>query len=257
MCSQCGSNRRVPAPDPLPHPLAPMISPHHPGTPTVRILLVLAVLLGIHLPPAHATARPPSLDQQRHLYQQARAAWESRNLDRFARLSDQLRDYPLHPYLEFEQLRTASHARERERIDRFLATMGDMPLANRLRTRLLGEFYAQGNWAMFRAYYADSVRTTALECRYQEARFRDGLQAEATAAALALWNVPRSQPAECDPLFDLLRQPHAISPAVAWQRFAAAVRADQLRLANYLQQHYLAEPAWQSLTQRYLALYRD
>jgi soluble lytic murein transglycosylase len=146
-----------------------MISPHHPGTPTVRILLVLAVLLGIHLPPAHATARPPSLDQQRHLYQQARAAWESRDLARFARLSDQLRDYPLHPYLEFEQLRTASHARERERIDRFLATMGDMPLANRLRTRLLDEFYAQGNWAMFRAYYADSVRTTALECRYQEA----------------------------------------------------------------------------------------
>ncbi len=225
------------------------------GAPVLRLFrwlcgLALAGMVG-------AATGNDRLDEQRRQYQSARLAWETGHLDTFARLADQLRDYPLHPYLEFEPLRTAPYARNRERIDRFLATLGDMPLANRLRVRLLGEFYAQRDWTAFREHYAPSVRTTALDCRYQEARYHGGFQTEATSAGLALWNVATSQPKECDPLFALLQRSGAITPEIAWRRFALAVRAGQLRLASHLQQKYLTAPDKQSLAQRYLALYRD
>ena len=204
-----------------------------------------------------ATTGDAALDAQRRGYQQARLAWQTHNLATFARLTDQLRDYPLHPYLEFEYLRNASYARDRERIDRFLAVQGDMPLANRLRTRLLGEFYAQRKWRAFREHYRPNLSTTAHDCQYEEARYHDGFPAEATAAGLLLWNVAKSQPAECDHLFALLQRAGAITETIAWQRFARAVRADQLHLARYVQRAHLTSPDRQSLAERYLALYRD
>lgn len=231
-----------------------MISRTRPRVPTTR---GIALLCGLLAACACCAAGDAELDHQRLQYQAARLAWEIRDFATFARLADELRDYPLHPYLEFEFLRGASYARDRERIDRFLTTLGDMPLANRLRTRLLGEFYAQRDWAAFRDHFHPGVSTPALDCQYQEARYHGGARAEATAAGLALWNVAKSQPPECDPLFALLRRDGAITEAIAWQRFARSVRADQIRLAEHLRQRYLTSPHVLSLAKRYLALYRD
>lgn len=196
------------------------------------------------------------LEQQRQAYRAARAAWAAHDKQTFARLTDSLSDYPLHPYLEFESLRDAPYARARERIDRFLAKLGDAPLANRLRGRLLRDFYGQHDWQAFVDYYRESLGTVGLQCQYQEARYHIGLRSQAVAAGLTLWNVERSQPDDCDPLFALLEREGAISEHLAWQRFAKAVRAGQLRLARYLQPR-LASAAKQSLAERYLALYRD
>lgn len=231
-----------------------MMSRPRPGLSLAR---TLCWLTGLTLAGAVSAAGDTQLAQQRLQYQAARLAWQAQNLAVFARLSDQLHDYPLHPYLEFEYLRGASYARNPERIDRFLDAQGDMPLANRLRARLLGEFYAQRNWSAFRDHYSPSVSTTALDCRYQEARYHSGSAAEATAAGLTLWNVPTSQPAECNPLFALLRRSGAITGTVAWQRFARAVRAGQLGLARYVQREHLTSPTQRSLAERYLALYRE
>lgn len=218
-------------------------------------LLLLALLAA--LPGAgHAATGADTLDQQRQTYRAARAAWSAGDRATFARLSDALVDYPLHPYLEFESLRGASYRTARDRIDRFLATLGDMPLTHRLRVRLLQEFYAGRQWHTFVDYYADSVRTDARECQYQEARFHAGDRSAALAEGVQLWNVERSRPAECDPLFALLRREGALSETIVWQRFAKAVRAGELRLAGYLQPMFHSD-ARQSLARRYLALYRD
>ncbi|MFZ5653241.1 MAG: transglycosylase SLT domain-containing protein [Pseudomonadota bacterium] len=216
------------------------------------LLLALATLPGA----GPAAAGADTLDQQRQAYRAARAAWSAGDRATFARLSDALVDYPLHPYLEFEHLRGAAYGTARDRIDRFLAALGDMPLANRLRARLLREFYAERRWQAFAEYHADSVRTDALDCQYQEARYHLGERAAAIAEGLRLWNVERSRPAECDPLFALLRREGALSEPIVWQRFAKAVRAGQLHLAGYLQQ-MVHSAAGQSLARRYLALYRD
>lgn len=218
------------------------------------LALLLCIVAGICR--ADNRAADDNLEQQRQAYRAAQAAWAAHDRQTFARLADSLRDYPLHPYLEFETLRDAPYAQARGRIDHFLADLGDAPLANRLRGRLLRDFYRQQDWQAFVDYYRDSLGTTGRQCQYQEARYHVGLRSQAIAAGLTLWNVERSQPDDCDPLFALLEREGAISEHLAWQRFAKAVRAGQSRLARYLQPR-LVSAAKQSMAERYIALYRD
>jgi soluble lytic murein transglycosylase len=218
--------------------------------------VVLAFALCAAAGVGRADAPADLLEQQRQTYREARAAWAAHDRQTFARLADNLRDYPLHPYLEFETLRDAPYTRARGRIDRFLADLGDAPLANRLRGRLLGDFYRQRDWQAFVDHYRESLGTTGRQCQYQEARYHIGLRNQAIAAGLALWNVENSQPDDCDPLFALLEREDAISEHLAWQRFAKAVRAGQSRLAQYLRPR-LVSAAKHSLAERYVALYRD
>lgn len=221
------------------------------------IAAMVLFAIGIFVGAKPCVAEPAeALERQRHLYRTARSAWDAGERATFARLAEQLREYPLHPYLEFEHLRNLSYAAAPQRIDDFLGRYGDMPLANRLRDRLLEDFYTRRNWSAFLQYYRAPLAGTGQQCRYQEARFHAGERRAALAAGLTLWNVARSQPDACDPLFALLEREGAISEEIAWQRFTKAVRAGELRLARYLRPK-LDSPSRRNLADRYLALYRD
>src|SRR5690606_15399242 len=49
-----------------------------------------------------------------------------------------------------------------------------------------------------------------------------------------LWNVPRSQPNLCDPLFDAWRAAGRLTPALAWERFQQSIETGQTNLASYV-----------------------
>ncbi|MBI2783800.1 MAG: transglycosylase SLT domain-containing protein [Gammaproteobacteria bacterium] len=215
-------------------------------------LLWLAHLLLLSAAPAVAD----ELDIQRATYRAAQQAAAISDWAEFFRLRDELHDYPLYPYLEFETVGSARYPEAREAIDRFLADQGDMPLANRLRTRLLREFYAQHDWRNFLAYYRDSVHTLEFECQYQEARYHTGDRREAVRAGLTLWNVGHSQPEGCDNLFALLTHSGEITEAIAWQRYAKAVLANQIGLAHHLE-HFFVLASVRSRAARYLQLYQN
>ena len=53
--------------------------------------------------------------------------------------------------------------------------------------------------------------------------------------AQELWVVPFSQPDECDPIFKLWRDDNNLTPELAWQRYEAAVTANEVSLARYLE----------------------
>lgn len=215
-------------------------------------LLWLAHLLLLSAAPAVADA----LDTQRATYRAAQQAAANNDWAEFFRLREALHDYPLYPYLEYETLGSARYPAAREAIDRFLADQGDMPLANRLRTRLLREFYAQQEWHNFLAYYRDSVHTLEFACQYQEARYHAGERLDAIRAGLVLWNVGHSQPEGCDSLFALLNRTGAITEAIAWQRYAKAVLANQPRLARYLERFFVSASV-RSQAARYLQLHEN
>lgn len=214
---------------------------------------VFAALLWLGQLLSATPAVADALDTQRATYSAAQRAAAGNDWAEFFRLREALRDYPLYPYLEYETLGSAGFPAARDAIDRFLDALGDMPLANRLRTRLLREFYAQRDWRNFVAYYRDSVRTPELECQYQHARYYMGEHRDAIIAGLALWNVGHSQPAGCDGLFALLNHTGAITEAIAWQRYTKAVLANELKLARHLER-FLVSGTTRAKAARYLQL---
>ncbi|MFP5414056.1 MAG: transglycosylase SLT domain-containing protein [Gammaproteobacteria bacterium] len=216
-------------------------------------LLVFPALLWLVQLISATPAVADELDTQRATYRAAQQAAASRDWAEFFRLREALREYPLHPYLEYETLGSALYPEAREAIDHFLDGLGDMPLANRLRTRLLREFYAQRDWRNFLAYYRDSVRTVELECQYQLARYHAGEHRDAIVAGLALWNVGHSQPAGCDDLFAVVNRSGEITEAIAWQRYTKAVLANQLSLAQHVER-FLVSGAIRAKAGRYLQL---
>ena len=193
---------------------------------------------------------------QRPQYRAAITALSDGDTTEFLHLKEQLRDYPLFPYLEYEALKRRPYTSARNRIDEFLQHYNDVPVARSLRINLLKTFRQQGNWHAFRNYYDANVGSTELACQFQEALYHTGKKDEAIAAGLELWNVEKSQPAGCDALFKLLSKTGSISELTAWQRYTKAVLNHRYDLAQYLQD-FLKSSNYRSLAKRYIALDRN
>ncbi|WP_461482502.1 transglycosylase SLT domain-containing protein [Porticoccus sp.] len=188
---------------------------------------------------SHLTfAKTPSLDEQRALYREGKIAIAKNDRGNVQRILGAIGDYPLKPYLEYlwlsDRLRGANYGD----VDDFLTRNGDSSLANRMRYRWLETLRARDRWQDYLKYYDPRTATTEQQCYYQLARMRHGERDAASAAAIKLWTVGKSQPKGCDRLFDQLIANHQITEDIAWQRYTAAVLNHQYQLARYLQRFF-------------------
>jgi soluble lytic murein transglycosylase len=78
------------------------------------------------------------LVNQRYQFQEAEKALRQGNLQQYRRLEQQLHDYPLHPYLEYAELRRRLGSAPADEVEAFIHRYRDSPLA----TRLQGTGYA-------------------------------------------------------------------------------------------------------------------
>ncbi len=205
---------------------------------------------------ATSESKKEKLKQQRIRYRAALDALRLGDSRTFRRIKDELQSYPLYPYLEYEFLKRQPYRSVREPINEFLKNYSDSPVARSLRISLLKKFGRQQRWTEFRNYYDESINNTKLKCQFQEALYHTGLKKEAITTGLTLWNVNKSQPPECDPLFKLLTDKKAITEELAWHRYTKAVLAHRYELAGYLQS-FLKTPRYASLARRYISLDRN
>src|SRR5690554_7836833 len=96
----------------------------------IRLLCVSLLLLSL---PAQADR----LTEQRRQYDQARAALERGDMERFNSLSSALTDYPLYPYLVMESLRKRLDRAPHGEIEQFLSRHGDLPAASSIKATWL------------------------------------------------------------------------------------------------------------------------
>ena len=194
------------------------------------------------------------LRAERELFLEARQALRSENLGRFRELEVRLRDYPLHPYLSYwdleRRLDTLSAAAAQAALEAFAST----PLESRLRGRWLERLAREGRWSEYLAAYRPGFGTRA-ECRFHDAQRRIGRLAEAWAGARELWLVGRSQPRECDPLFDAWRAAGQLTHELARERVELAIKRGQVRLARYLRRYL--DPADRARTDLWIEVRRD
>ncbi len=201
------------------------------------------------------------LSGQRRIFSEARAALQAGDEKRFVRLSQQIRDYPLYPYLHYQRLvRQLTRLRDTD-AQAFMDAYADTPLADRLRRRLLKHAASRRQWQRFLNFYRDPQPTT-LRCYRLQALPHDPPDRDWIRRALDLWLVGHSQPDACDPVFDVLYEGGHITDELRWQRIRLAFGKGRTSLAGYIARELPEEDRrwvqiWRSAHRRPAAMLDD
>ncbi len=169
----------------------------------------------------------------RKQYQRALVDLRAGRIEQFRSAQRQLTDYPLYPYLEFEDLQRQLRRATPQQIQSFIDRNSTTPLAERLRQTWLSELARRGEWQHFLDFYTQTD-DAQLQCLYLRALLHTGADAKAMAQVAPLWTVATSQPKACDPLFDQWIADENLTVGIVWQRLTLALQARQWQLARYL-----------------------
>ena len=146
------------------------------------------------------SAQAVDLFTQRQYYDEAKRALAKGDTGPYFRYSQDLRDYPLEPYLAYDELTARLKTASNDEIERFLAEHGDLPQANWMKLRWLRWLADRGDWSTFVKYYDPKLNFTELDCLNAQYQISHNLKSEGYANAEKLWLTGKSQPETCDTL---------------------------------------------------------
>ena len=179
-------------------------------------------------------AQAADLAQQRQMYDEAKRALAKGDSGPYQRYAAALQDYPLEPYLAYDELTARLKSAGNAEIEAFLAKNGDLPQANWMKLRWLRWLAERGDWKPFVKYYDPKLNFTELDCLNGQYQLGHGLRAEGYATADKLWAVGKSQPAACDALFERWAAEGQLTEQKRWLRTKLAAQARNYALANSL-----------------------
>lgn len=186
------------------------------------------------------------LKQQRELYQQAQQAYRKNQHKRFLRLSAQLRDYPLYPYLEYDELIWRMKHRPASLtgalIDKFLLEHDETVIGDRFRLQLIKYAARIKNWRALIDVYRPGFGKTA-QCLYLNALIHTGQSELAYPEIENIWLSATSLPRSCDPVFKNWQAAGYKTTDRVWQRFKLAISAGNRQLARFLVKSLPADEA--------------
>lgn len=175
-----------------------------------------------------------TLAQQRQYYDQAKAALAKGDKGPYQRYASALRDYPLEPYLAYDELTARLKSASNDEIEKFLAEHGDLPQIGWMKLRWLRWLAERGEWRTFVNHYDPALNFTELDCLYGQYQLSHGMRAEGYASAEKLWLVGKSQPNACDPLFARWAAEGQLTEQKRWQRAKLAAEARNYGLVTHL-----------------------
>lgn len=189
---------------------------------------VLLVLLCWSVPlwPAQAD---PELEQFKKAWQAANSGYRPG----FEVIKNNLGDYILYPYLQYEDFRYRRAIVPPEEMASFLDAHTDWAFTAGLRKSWLRTLGENRKWDAL-LLYAPGATDVEVQCYLAQANAERGFTEVAMPQAQELWAVGKSQPDACDPLFSWLRKNNGITPQLAWTRVKRAMEARNPRLTLYL-----------------------
>lgn len=196
----------------------------------------LGVLAWLVFACAPISASQIHIDAARAQFLQAERALSGNNFDAYALLSRGLENYPLYPYLRYQELRKRLGAASGAEIDKFLTEHRDSIVGERLYAAWIRELAAQARWADFLAYFRSDT-DSELQCFYRQALLAVQAEEAAMRGIEALWLTGKPLPRACEPVFSAARQTGHITPQHVWERVQLAMRQGELQLADQLAAH--------------------
>lgn len=189
------------------------------------------------------------LEQQRKLFLQVERQVSAAPRAQVELWLEQLRGYPLHPYIEQRWLQRRLN--EHDEITAFLTQHQGSPMDWPLRRPWLMSLASSQQAELFLTHFPGSsdaeLNCTALQ---QQLRTKAADKKLIWREVEALWTVGKSQPKSCDPLFSQWRQANPLSADIVLRRIQLAAEGGDVGLIRYLKtllpadRQYLAD-MWQ------------
>lgn len=180
------------------------------------------------------SARAASLAEQRRFYDEAKQALAKGDNGPYRRHASALRDYPLEPYLAYDELTARLRFASNAEVEKFLAEHGDLPQASWMKLRWLRRLAERGDWKPFLAHYDPAMNFTELDCLFGRYQLENGHIKAGNATAERLWLVGKSQHNACDALFERWEANGQLTEQLRWQRAKLAVESGNYGLATFL-----------------------
>ncbi len=199
--------------------------------PAFSIASVILTFTALALIASNADAA--GLSTQREQYMQARHYLAQGKLEKFEYLTTLLQDYPLYPYLRYEELHRRIASAPEKDIRAFLDNYSYIPAAQLIRQAWLSELMKRGQHVKFEQYYVPS-NDVAHQCFDLQARMKSGVAIDAVEEIKQFWLVATSQPKQCDPLFAWFEEQGYLSDELLWKRIDLALARRNMSLAKYL-----------------------
>ncbi|QJP10123.1 transglycosylase SLT domain-containing protein [Pseudomonas multiresinivorans] len=181
-----------------------------------------------------STANAASLPQQRQMYDEAQKALARNDSGPYFRYQSALADYPLQPYLAYDELTNRLKSASNAEIERFIEQHGDLPQINWLKLRWMRQLADRGDWSTFVRYYDPKMNFTELDCLYGQYQLGHGNKAEGYATAEKLWLVGKPQPDACDTTFAMWQADGQLTEEKVWKRLKLAAEKGNYSLATVL-----------------------
>ncbi|GAA6182891.1 transglycosylase SLT domain-containing protein [Aliiglaciecola sp. NS0011-25] len=215
-----------------------------------NVFLVLAVfwVFSTHLQAqTSASAVDDALAHQRNVFKALENMVAKPNSAEYRRLREQLKGYPLEPYIEQQTLKAHPYLANQDKIDTFLAQYEGSPLDRSLRYKWL-TYLKNKNYADLYMQYFRPTSNVELTCQYLTYQLADPANRESVfKKASELWVVGKSQPNECDKVFAAWTQAGFRTQERVLKRLALAGNGGSHTLIPYLktllpvEQQYLAD----------------
>ncbi|MDN7128002.1 transglycosylase SLT domain-containing protein [Pseudidiomarina terrestris] len=174
-------------------------------------------------------------EKQRQLFVKAEYAAKRGRLNEYNQLLDELRDYPLTPYLELERLLQVGYVANEERVLDFFEVLSNTPLDWQLRYPWL-DYLAQNNEQQ--RFLRDFIYPGRVEHRCYFWRFSLSQETQPRDAVMRavdqLWLTGESLPKACDPLLATWAQAGRRTDDMVWQRAKLAAEDGKHTLLPYL-----------------------
>lgn len=210
-----------------------------------KVIIILCCILWVSgqssaasmVPVQEAADRAPQdFARQRLDFAAAEQALRQNNPAEFQRLLKKLVDYPLFPYLLYQELRPRLNKVPSAEVYGFLWAYADSPIAWRLYDAWLRELADQGRWQDFLIDYPVSTVSDGGEipCLYRRALINTGNTVDAFTNMDAVWLTGQALPAVCDSVIETWRKAGGLSDTLVWQRLGLAIEAGQIDLARHL-----------------------
>lgn len=200
-------------------------------------ILALLLLLTINsVPTTYANTleiEKPTLEEERKRYSQALIAYQNKQYRRFSKYTQQLKNYPLYPYLRYKELRRGLNSKNIQPIKEFIDEYQDSPISRKLRTRLLISLERRGLWKDYLLTYQHS-NTAKFQCTYLKALYKEGFIEPAFQQVPALWVVGKSQNKSCNFIFNKFNQAGKLTNDMIWNRIELAMKNKKIALVKYL-----------------------
>lgn len=183
-----------------------------------------------------AQAKPDYTSEQQAFLDAEKALKKGNNLE-YQKLKKSLLHYSLLPYLEYQEIQDDLNTNSQQQVDDFIAKYQSSPLSSRLRWDFIRELAKNKNYTLLEQYYPFGT-VASYDCLILSQQIKQGKPLSDLSEQIAsLWNVSKSQPKECDKVFETWIDNNQLQEDVAYQRFYQTAHEGPIGLLSYLKRY--------------------